>query len=59
MPDEPEHSSFTVDDVNDFLSKSFENISSVRYQVNQTKVNELASSSIRFPIHLHLCRSVS
>ena len=39
VPDELCHSSFTVGDVNDFLSKSFENISPVRYQVNETKVN--------------------
>ena len=41
MPDEPSHSSFTVDGVNNFLSKSFENIGPVKYQVNKTKVNEL------------------
>ena len=39
MPDESGHSSFTVDDGNDFFSKSFENISPIRYQVNKTKVN--------------------
>ena len=41
MPDEPSHSSFTVDGVNNFLSKSFENISPFKYQVNKTKVNKL------------------
>ena len=40
VPHELGHSSFTVGDVNDFLSKSFENISPVRYQVSETKVNE-------------------
>ena len=34
--------------VNDFISKSFENISPVKYQVNKTKVDELASSSVRY-----------
>ena len=40
-------SSFTVEDVNDFISKSFENISPIKYQVNKTKVDELASSSVK------------
>ena len=49
VPDEPGHSSFTVDDVNDFLSKSFhKNISPVKFKVNKTKVDELASTSVRY-----------
>ena len=49
VPDEPVHSSsFTVEDVNDFISKSFENISPVKYQVNKTKVDELTSSWVRY-----------
>ena len=49
VSDEPGDSSFTVDDANDFLSKSFlENISPVKYQVNKIKVDELASYSVRY-----------
>ena len=48
MPDEPGHSSFTADDVNDSLSKSFKNVSTVWYQVNKNKVNELPSSSVTY-----------
>ena len=49
MPDEPVQSpSFTVKNVNDFIRKSFENISPVKYQVNKTKVDELASSTVRY-----------
>ena len=48
MRDVSGHSSFTVDNVNDFLSQSFENISPAKYQVSKTKVNELALSSVRY-----------
>ena len=49
MPDEPvQSSSFTVKNVNDFIRKSFENICPVKYQVNKTKVDELASSTVRY-----------
>ena len=57
VPDEPVHSlSFTVEDVNDFIRKSFENISHVKYQVNKPKVDELASSSVRY--HKQKCEEV-
>ena len=39
VPDGPGHSSFTIHDVNYFLSKRFENISPVRYNANKTRVN--------------------
>ena len=48
VPDEPGHSTFSMDDVNDFLRKSFENIFPVRYQANKSKVNESASSSLKY-----------
>ena len=48
VPDEPGHSTFSMDDANDFLRKSFENIFPVRYQANKSKVNESASSSLKY-----------
>ena len=48
VPDEPGHSTFSMDDSNDFLRKSFENIFPVRYQANKSKVNESASSSLKY-----------
>ena len=48
VPDEPGHSTFSMDDSNDFLRKSFENIFPVRYQANKSEVNESASSSLKY-----------